>query len=172
MSGLEPIPRDLPSSLCDPAAYPGDPSAAAGVQRIQTHISDVFMTADRVYKLRKAVDLGFVRFATRAERNADCLRELELNRRLAADVYLGVAPVFREPSGFRVGAPGEAIAATDREHCVVMRRLPDGRDALSLLEAEGPRLYALLARITLREDVAEDLMQELFLKLNRSRPFR
>ncbi len=38
---------------------------------------------------------------------------------------------------------------------------------LSLLDEQGPRLYALLVRITLREDVAEDLMQELFLRLSR-----
>jgi RNA polymerase sigma-70 factor (ECF subfamily) len=38
---------------------------------------------------------------------------------------------------------------------------------LSLLAEEGPRLHALLVRITLREDVAEDLMQDLFLRLSR-----
>jgi RNA polymerase sigma factor (sigma-70 family) len=36
---------------------------------------------------------------------------------------------------------------------------------LSLLEAHGSDLHALLVRLTLRTDVAEDLMQELFLKL-------
>jgi RNA polymerase sigma factor (sigma-70 family) len=36
---------------------------------------------------------------------------------------------------------------------------------LSLLAEHGPRLHALQVRITLREDVAEDLMQDLFLRL-------
>jgi RNA polymerase sigma factor (sigma-70 family) len=36
---------------------------------------------------------------------------------------------------------------------------------LELLEKQGPGLHALLTRLTLREDVAEDLMQELFIKL-------
>jgi RNA polymerase sigma-70 factor, ECF subfamily len=36
---------------------------------------------------------------------------------------------------------------------------------LTLLADHGARLHALLVRLTLREDVAEDLMQELFLKL-------
>lgn len=36
---------------------------------------------------------------------------------------------------------------------------------LELLEKQGPSLHALLTRLTLREDVAEDLMQELFIKL-------
>jgi len=39
-------------------------------------------------------------------------------------------------------------------------------DLLGLLETSGPRLYALLTRLTLREDVAEELLQELFLKLH------
>jgi RNA polymerase sigma factor (sigma-70 family) len=38
---------------------------------------------------------------------------------------------------------------------------------LSLLSEHGPRLYSLLVKITLREDVAEDLMQELFIRLSR-----
>ncbi len=42
---------------------------------------------------------------------------------------------------------------------------------LALLESSGPRLHALLVRLTLREDVAEDLMQELFLKLRQSKGF-
>jgi len=40
---------------------------------------------------------------------------------------------------------------------------------LELLDKSGADLYALLTRLTLREDVAEELMQELFIKLNNSR---
>jgi RNA polymerase sigma factor (sigma-70 family) len=43
----------------------------------------------------------------------------------------------------------------------------DAQHALSLLDEHGRRLHALLLRITLREDAAEDLMQELFLRLSR-----
>ena len=42
---------------------------------------------------------------------------------------------------------------------------------LTLLEQDGPQLYSLLFRLTLRRDVADDLMQELFLKLESSRAF-
>lgn len=38
---------------------------------------------------------------------------------------------------------------------------------LRLLDAQGKALHALLARITLRTDVADDLLQELFLRLSR-----
>ena len=48
---------------------------------------------------------------------------------------------------------------------------PQGRDILDVLARQGPQLHALLVRLTLREDVAEELMQELFLRLCRSEGF-
>jgi RNA polymerase sigma-70 factor (ECF subfamily) len=41
-----------------------------------------------------------------------------------------------------------------------------------LVEAEGARLYGLLARLTLREEVADDLLQELVVRLSRSDGFQ
>jgi aminoglycoside phosphotransferase family enzyme/predicted kinase len=113
-------------------AHPHDASARE-LTHVQTHLSHVFLSGERVYKFRKPLDLGFVHFANRDERNADCLREVALNRRLAPDVYLGVAPLEQEGWGVRVGEPAEGLASDASEHCVVMRRLPEGRDALSLL---------------------------------------
>ena len=40
---------------------------------------------------------------------------------------------------------------------------------LKLLDHQGPSLHALLTRLTLNEAVAEDLMQDLFLKLSGSK---
>lgn len=138
MSGgpVEPIAVELTRSLATPEAYPGDAGARAGVTEIQTHISHVFLTRDRVYKVRKSVDLGFVSFQSRAERNADCVREVNLNRRLAPDVYLGTAAIEPHGEAFVVGEvdpnPSEL---PPQEHCVVMRRLPSGRDASALVDA-------------------------------------
>jgi RNA polymerase sigma-70 factor (ECF subfamily) len=42
-------------------------------------------------------------------------------------------------------------------------------ELLELLDKSGASLYALLTRLTLRQDVAEELMQELFIKLSNSR---
>jgi len=42
---------------------------------------------------------------------------------------------------------------------------------LQLLDVSGPRLHRLLARLTQREDVVGDLLQELFLRLLNSRAF-
>ena len=78
---------------------------------MQTHLSHVFLSRDRVYKLRKAARFDFVDFGSRSERSADCLREVALNRRLAPAVYLGVAAVRRTPAGVRVDPPSESLVA-------------------------------------------------------------
>lgn len=142
------------AGLLEPQGFPRDPSAASGVEHVQTHLSHVFLTGARVYKFRKAVDLGFVRFTSRAERNADCLRETALNRRLSPDVYLGVAPLLSSAGEVRVGPVGEELAG-DGEHCVVMRRLPSGLDALSRLASgrlEPEQLERLARRVAALHD--------------------
>jgi uncharacterized protein len=146
---IEPLPDGLVAALTAPGAYPPEAGAAGGVSHVQTHISHVFLGAARVYKLRKAVRLPFLDFATQGARNADALREVQLNRRLAPDVYLGLAPLEHAGDGLRFGPLGETTAP-GCEHAAVMRRLPDGRDALSLLEAGalGPaHLQAAAQRI-------------------------
>ena len=99
---------------------------------VETHISVLVFVGDRVYKLRKPVHFDFLDFTDRAVREADCRREVELNRRLAPDVYLGVADIVME---------GEAI-----DHMVVMRALPDERRLATLVRA-GVDVEAWLARV-------------------------
>ncbi|MFC1781757.1 RNA polymerase sigma factor [Planctomycetota bacterium] len=45
------------------------------------------------------------------------------------------------------------------------------KELLDLLDSSGAWLYTLLTRLILREDAAEELMQELFIKLTNSRGF-
>ncbi|MDZ7732640.1 MAG: AAA family ATPase [Acidimicrobiia bacterium] len=80
---------------------------------------------DRVYKLKKPVDLGFLDFTTREARERICHREVELNRRLAPDVYLGVLDVVSD---------GEPC-----DHLVVMRRMPADRRLSTLVVDGDPR---------------------------------
>ncbi|MAE94692.1 MAG: hypothetical protein CL910_08540 [Deltaproteobacteria bacterium] len=128
---------ELAAGLADPRAYAELCSARdETVEVTQTHLSYVFLVGDRVVKLHKDVDLGFADFSTREARNDDALLELELGRRLSPDVYLGVAALHLDANGqARVGALTDRIDEPELEHAVVMRRLPEGRDALSLLEA-------------------------------------
>lgn len=96
----------------------------------ETHTATVFFNGDRAYKLKKPVDLGFLDFSTRAARETACRREVELNRRLAPDVYLGVADVR--------GVDGELC-----DHLVVMRRMPANRRLSTLLAEKAPVNSAL-----------------------------
>ncbi len=90
----------------------------------ETHISVVTFIGDRAYKLKKPVDLGFLDFSTREKRERACRAEVDLNRRLAPDVYLGVADVH--------GPDGEVC-----DHLVVMRRMPVERRLSTLVLAEA-----------------------------------
>ncbi|MFT4569358.1 MAG: aminoglycoside phosphotransferase family enzyme/predicted kinase [Hyphomicrobiaceae bacterium] len=134
MTTARPLDETTADDLLKPDAYPDDPSTASGLHQIQTHISRVFLSGERVYKFRKPVAFDFVDFSTIEARNHDCCREVELNRRLAANVYFGIAPLLTVSGHAVVGPVGETIVDPTLEHCVVMRRLPDGRDGLSLLD--------------------------------------
>jgi len=65
---------------------------------VETHVSTLFFIGDRVYKLKKPVEMDFLDFSTLVARERACRREVELNRRLAPDVYLGVAQCWA-PTG-------------------------------------------------------------------------
>ncbi len=62
----------------------------SGEPLIQTHISAVLLGRDRVLKLKKPVNFGFLDYTTPDKRLAACRAEVELNSRLSPDVYLGV----------------------------------------------------------------------------------
>lgn len=89
----------------------------------QTHVSLLVFAGDRAYKLKKAIRTPFLDFSTPELRLKACEREVELNRRFAPDVYLGVAQVL--------GPEGEVC-----DSLVVMRRMPPDR-RLSTLAREG-----------------------------------
>ena len=111
----------------------------------ETHIGVVFLIGDRAYKHKKPVNLGFLDFRARVSRVAACHREVELNRRLAPDVYLGVAELMD---------PGE----TGGEPLVLMRRMPDERRLSTLVRAGVPlentinRLARMMAAFHSRAD--------------------
>ena len=85
-------------------------STGRWVDMRETHIGVVFLLGDRAYKIKKPVTTGFLDFSTPQRRLAACRREVELNRRLAPDVYLGVSSVSgaggpRGPAGVPTAHP-------------------------------------------------------------------
>lgn len=116
----------------------------------ETHVGVVMLVGDRAFKLKKPVDLGFVDFRAREDRLSTCRREVELNQRLAADVYLGVADVHA-PDG------------QPCDHLVVMRRMPADRSLAALIEAGEPVEDALrdLARLIADFHAGADRSEEI-----------
>lgn len=95
------------------------------VTSAETHSGVVIFLGNRACKLKKPVDLGFLDFRSREARLAACHREVELNRRLAPDVYLGVLDVH--------GPDGDVC-----EHAVLMRRMPVDRGLAALIDTGAP----------------------------------
>lgn len=80
----------------------------AGREAVETHISAVFVGQDTVYKLKKAVRLGFLDFTGVEDRRRFLERELELNAPFAPGLYRDVVQVGRGPAGLGLGG-GEAV---------------------------------------------------------------
>jgi aminoglycoside phosphotransferase family enzyme/predicted kinase len=114
----------------------------------ETHVGVVFLVGDRAYKMKKAVHTGFLDFRTPSRRRAACVREIELNRRIAPDVYLGLSEMLppTEPSGLPVAGTGPS------EPLVVMRRMPEERRLATLVTSGAPVQDELrdLARVMAR----------------------
>lgn len=103
--------------LSQPTSYPHHPNQ---VERIETHMSWVFLVDDYVYKLKKPVRSEVLDFTTVAARRHNCQTEVRLNRRLAPQVYLGIESLRMDISGnLHLGNSGQAV-----DWLVHMRRLP------------------------------------------------
>ena len=86
--------------LLDPTVWP---HATTNLDMIETHISWVILTGQFAYKIKKPIDLGFVDYKSLQRRKHFCDLEVELNRRFAPDLYLGVVPIRKTRNGLRVG---------------------------------------------------------------------
>ena len=111
----------------------------------ETHISWVILTPTRAYKIKKPLKLSFLDFSDRAQRLYFCRRELELNRRLAPQIYLDVTDVKQEDNCVTLGGAGEII-----DHALVMQRMDDSL----LLNKVLPRMQAADVE-TLARQIAE-----------------
>lgn len=90
------------------------------VEHIQTHASDIFIADQYVYKIKKPVNFGFLDFSTLHRREFFCEREVELNRRLCDDIYLGVERICKRNGDYCFNGEGGTL-----EVAVKMRRLDD-----------------------------------------------
>lgn len=117
------------SAMTDPLFYPDPPES---VECIQTHISFIFIAGEMVFKVKKAVDFGFLDFTTLEKRKYYCEEEVRLNRRLARDIYLDVVEIRETAEGsLALDGPGRTV-----EYAVRMKKIPQER-MLNRLLAEG-----------------------------------
>jgi aminoglycoside phosphotransferase family enzyme len=117
--------KQIIEALMKPEAYDEDPGS---IELLQTHISFVFLTSRFVYKVKKAVNFGFLDFTTLEKRRFFCEKELKLNRRLCGDMYLEVVPI-NKADVVKIKGAGETV-----EYAVKMKRMPQEKIMSKLLE--------------------------------------
>lgn len=118
-------------------------AASGRAELVETHISWLILTDDYAYKLKKAVDLGFLDYSTLERRRRFCEEEIRLNRRTAPQIYLEAVPVRGTLDNPYFGAAGPVL-----EYAVKMRRFAPGLLLDELLHAGRlpPPLIDSLAR--------------------------
>ena len=118
------------------------PDACNLVQRIDTHISHIFLAGAFAYKLKRAIALPYLNFSTLAKRHEVCLTELRLNQRTAPRLYLGVVPITQMPNGdLKLDGVGAAV-----DWLVKMRRF-DNSSLFSNLAERGELTQSLAEQL-------------------------
>lgn len=116
----------LLAALSRPGFFP-----ATGPVRVrETHISWVFLTRDRAYKLKKPLVLSFLDYGTPERRHEMCREEVRLNRRLAPDIYLGVRAIAMTDDGYELADENDPRAV---DHVVEMRLFDEARTVAARL---------------------------------------
>lgn len=112
----------------------------------ETHISWVILAGTFAYKIKKPVRFSFLDFSTRQKRRFYCERELLLNRRLAAQMYLGVVPVYQSEQDFSVNGKNGRIV----DYAVMMMRMEPAKEMDKMLlagQVRGEMISALAAKL-------------------------
>jgi len=115
-------------ALLDPGQFDHE---VQDLRLLETHISWVILTGPYAYKIKKALDLGFLDFSTLERRRFFCQEEIRLNGRLAPHIYLDVVSITGSAQRPRLGGQGPAI-----EYAVRMHQFPQG-GLLDRLAAAG-----------------------------------
>ncbi len=126
-------PAALIRSLMQPEIY--DPPVEK-CTLIETHISWVILAGAYAYKIKKALNLGFLDFSTLEKRRFYCLEELRLNKRLAPAIYLSVVPVIGTVDDPKWANEGEDETGAI-EYAIKMTAFPQQAQLDRLLAQEG-----------------------------------
>ena len=124
VTASDPVERFL-LGMAKPEAYP---HPVDSIQRLETHISWIFLAGDYAYKIKKPVVLDFLNFSTLEARLRFCDEELRINRRFAPELYLDVVAIRGSCDSPGIGGTGNVI-----ECAVRMRRFAQEALASDLL---------------------------------------
>jgi aminoglycoside phosphotransferase family enzyme len=125
-----------------PASFPDAPDR---VDAIETHFAWVFLSRDFAWKLKKPVRFPGLDLTTAQARRANCELEIGLNRRLAAETYIGVVALGRPGAGLKLECDENPA-----DWLVKMRRLPAADTLERLLPEIGiadPRLKRAIGKL-------------------------
>jgi aminoglycoside phosphotransferase family enzyme/predicted kinase len=85
-------------------------SGVSRVDRVETHVSVVFLAGEQAYKLKRAVRFPYLDFSTRELRREFCEAEVRINRRTAPEIYRRVVAVNRKANGaLGLGGGGQPV---------------------------------------------------------------
>ncbi len=98
---------------------------APDTKRIETHISEVFLTGDRAYKLKRAVKLPYADFSTPQIRLRACEKELALNAATSPEIYIRVRRITRDGTGLAFDGSGELVDSVVEMHRFKQERILD-----------------------------------------------
>ncbi len=117
----------LLQSMHQPGFYPH--AVLEPITSVQTHCSVVILTGDFAYKLKKAVDFGFLDYSSLEKRCYFLERELSLNYPIAPDIYLEILPISQQENQFILG---DASAVVD--YVLKMHQFPQDCLLINLFE--------------------------------------
>jgi aminoglycoside phosphotransferase family enzyme/predicted kinase len=100
------------------------------IELVQTHVSYVLLTGDYAYKLKKAVNFGFLDYSTLAKRKYFLQEEISMNSAIAPELYLEVVPITQAGDKFSLSGEEEAV-----EYALKMRQFPQENLFINLFEA-------------------------------------
>ncbi len=154
-------PANLPvliQQMLQPGFYPHP--VTEPIELIQTHISYVLLTGDYAYKLKKAVNFGFLDFSTLEKRKHFCQEELRLNQRGAAELYLEVLPITSADGQYHLAGTGKTV-----EYALKMRQFPQDLllstlfDQGKLTEADLENLGKVVAQYHAKSTTTNDYIR-------------
>jgi aminoglycoside phosphotransferase family enzyme len=108
--------NQLVTALLNKAAYD---HKTDNIELLETHISWILLTGKYAYKIKKPLNLGFLNFSTLKKRHFYCEKELQINSRLAPQLYLSVVTINGSKKKPCINGEGTII-----EYAVKMRQFP------------------------------------------------